>query len=199
MTTEIAQVFVCDWLAEMFGEETPITVAEIGVWQGDLSKMLLERIPAMQLLMVDSWKAGEPESDYWKSEDAAGPSRATEQDMATSLAKAKTITEFAKERRIIIVSDSVLAASMCQDESLDAVFIDGDHTLEGVFADLCAWVPKVRRCGLIMGHDYGPYENSFHGVDRAIAKYRKTSGIGDDLELGIEECWKFTRPPLPEW
>lgn len=34
------------------------------------------------------------------------------------------------------------------------VFIDGDHSLDAVRADVRAWLPKVRPGGLLAGHDY---------------------------------------------
>ena len=39
------------------------------------------------------------------------------------------------------------------DGHLDFVFIDADHTYEGVKRDIELWEPKVQENGLIMGHD----------------------------------------------
>ena len=40
------------------------------------------------------------------------------------------------------------------EESIDAVYIDGDHEYSAVVADLHAWIPKVKRGGMVAGHDY---------------------------------------------
>ena len=40
-----------------------------------------------------------------------------------------------------------------EDESLDFVFIDADHSYNGVMRDVEAWAPKVRKGGMIIGHD----------------------------------------------
>jgi hypothetical protein len=40
------------------------------------------------------------------------------------------------------------------DESLDFVFIDGNHALEYVIEDLANWSKKVRKGGIVAGHDY---------------------------------------------
>lgn len=45
------------------------------------------------------------------------------------------------------------AAQYVPDGSLDFVFIDADHTYEGCKQDLEDWAPKVRRGGVIAGHD----------------------------------------------
>lgn len=40
------------------------------------------------------------------------------------------------------------------DESLDVVYIDGDHSYESVLNDIQSWMPKICKNGLLCGHDY---------------------------------------------
>lgn len=40
------------------------------------------------------------------------------------------------------------------DESIDFVFVDADHSYEGVTEDIKFWYPKVKRGGTMAGHDY---------------------------------------------
>jgi hypothetical protein len=49
---------------------------------------------------------------------------------------------------------SVEAAKLFPDKSLDLVYIDGDHRTESVIADITSWLPKIRKGGIISGHDY---------------------------------------------
>jgi len=51
--------------------------------------------------------------------------------------------------------DSVEASELYADGSLDFVFIDGDHSYDGVKGDLEAWLPKMKPNSIISGHDYG--------------------------------------------
>ena len=46
------------------------------------------------------------------------------------------------------------AAKLYEDESLDFVFIDAEHDYKSVTKDIAAWRGKVRKGGLICGHDY---------------------------------------------
>ena len=49
---------------------------------------------------------------------------------------------------------------------VDFVFVDADHSTEGVLRDLTAWAPKVRPGGLIVGHDI-----NWRSVLRAVEAY----------------------------
>lgn len=46
------------------------------------------------------------------------------------------------------------AASRFEDNSVDLVFIDADHSEAWVRRDIAAWLPKVKPGGVISGHDY---------------------------------------------
>jgi hypothetical protein len=49
---------------------------------------------------------------------------------------------------------SRVAHSLFKNESIDFLFIDADHTYEGVKEDISLWLPKVKPGGVIGGHDY---------------------------------------------
>lgn len=51
-------------------------------------------------------------------------------------------------------SHSTVAASQMENESLDFVFIDGNHKYQYVKQDIASWFPKVRQGGIVSGHDY---------------------------------------------
>ena len=66
--------------------------------------------------------------------------------------------------------NSIDAASLYKDLSLDFVFIDGDHTYAGVRADIAAWLPKIKNGGIIAGHDYdnNSHRSTVLAVDTAL-------------------------------
>lgn len=57
------------------------------------------------------------------------------------------------------------AAKTFDDQSVDVVYLDGDHSLTAVRADIRAWMPKLKRGGWLAGHDY---HWEFPGVLRAV-------------------------------
>ena len=50
---------------------------------------------------------------------------------------------------------------------IDLLFIDGDHSYEGVCSDIRTWLPKVKNGGVLMFHDYGWAE----GVQKAVKEF----------------------------
>jgi predicted O-methyltransferase YrrM len=54
---------------------------------------------------------------------------------------------------------------MYKDRSLDFVFIDGSHEYEDVKEDIYHWYPKVKKGGIIAGHDYTTYAGVKEAVD----------------------------------
>lgn len=59
-----------------------------------------------------------------------------------------------EDRCFMIRSDSQNAVELFEDESLDFVYIDANHKYEYVKQDISLWYPKVRKGGILAGHDY---------------------------------------------
>ena len=75
------------------------------------------------------------------------------------------------------------AADLYKDESLDFVFIDAAHDYESVKKDINAWYPKIKKGGVIAGHDYF---TSPSNVKRAVDEFFeniKTNG----------PCWVYNK------
>lgn len=49
---------------------------------------------------------------------------------------------------------SLDAAMITPDESLDFVYIDANHSYENVRNDIAVWSKKVKKGGIVSGHDY---------------------------------------------
>lgn len=56
----------------------------------------------------------------------------------------------------VVLTDSVVAASLFADHSFDWVHLDARHDREHLALDIEAWLPKVRSGGWLSGDDYDP-------------------------------------------
>ena len=71
---------------------------------------------------------------------------------------------------------TTLSRLLCFSQSLDFVYIDARHDYDGCLEDIVAWYPKLKKGGLIAGHDFIPdqikeKEGAF-GVQRAAMEVR---------------------------
>lgn len=70
------------------------------------------------------------------------------------------------------------AHNLYDEESLDFVFIDAAHDMINVLKDICGWLPKVKKGGIIAGHDYG---GAHIGVNNAVDLY-----FGDIIQTEVQ-------------
>jgi len=130
--------------------------AEIGVDKGGFSNHLLSKSNLKMLYCIDPWidnfGSGHMEGYY----DPNGGNRMQE--------AADCLQEHIDAKRVELVRGTGLdVAPEMPDGCLDFVYIDGDHSLEGIFYDIYSWTPKVRTGGILSGHDYkdGPKSGMF--------------------------------------
>jgi len=127
--------------------------AELGVWYGKTYFRLLENCPDLTLIGVDNWDPKYPHFAHHKNQDA-------------NRAEVYAGAEKFGQRAGIMEMDMTEAAGRIPDESLDFVFIDGDHTYEGCRRDIETWLSKIKADGWITGHDY-----LWPGVNEAVKKH----------------------------
>jgi len=85
----------------------------------------------------------------------------------------------------LVPLDSVKAARLYPDQSIDFCFIDAGHSREEVCEDIDAWLPKIKPGGILAGHDL---QGNFPGVRQAVIeklpRYYSESG----------NCWAYQKP-----
>lgn len=166
--------FVCE-LVKYFGAKR---VAEVGVWKGQLSRMLLTRCQLDYLLMIDPL---EMQRNLFQSR-SQGPHPSMMQDgiyncrMGEETLTQEQLDELHRHlvnsfqrdfpgKSEFIRLPSVEASKKVPDGSLDLIFIDAIHLYEDVLEDIAAWLPKLKPDGILAGDDYTP---AFQGVIDAV-------------------------------
>ena len=174
------------------GKRDRIIGVEVGVHRGVLSATLLRTFPQLKLWMVDSWRAYDDSHPYRKSGD--GCAKLTLEQQERNIEAAKKAVEFAMDRTVIVRGESELVARRIMEriskgKSLfDFAFIDGDHTHEGVRADIAAWWPLVNSGGLLAGHDidHPRDKRGIWGVRRAVEEHAAECKIPFQVS---GSCW----------
>lgn len=96
-----------------------------------------------------------------------------------------------------LVMDSLSAAKIFKNNSCDLIFIDGDHSYEGIKSDIESWLPKLRKGGLLCGHDC---EGRLSGLDESLIKSNrdkdfieiqnfKFAGVHPGIVLCVDEVF----------
>lgn len=142
-------------LGDLIEKENLNNGVEIGVFWGETTFYLLERFPNLKLLGVDLWKpvtcGNKSDEGYREYEEFP-----LEDYYKEICRKAKNYPQLR-----IMRYDSAHASYFYKDKEFDFVFIDGDHTYEGVKRDIEAWKLKVSK--FVCGHDI-----HMEGVRKAV-------------------------------
>lgn len=141
---------------------------EVGVFRGALSRYLLRK-GVDRLFMVDNWLPADEQPKHYKETRDYCAGLAPD-EAAANEALARQVAAASGGRAVVLKMSSVDAARQINDGSMDFVFLDGDHSYEGLKADIAAWLPKVRKGGWIGGHDIDNPEPPFDftGVRKAV-------------------------------
>lgn len=140
---------VCDHI----GDVSEMTMVEIGCYAGESTTIWCKNFK--EVFAVDPWADGKG----YDSNDYA--SRAMSDNIENQFDN--RMSKFDNFEKIKDFSYNVV--DQFEDESLDFVYIDGEHTYDGVKKDIELYLPKIKKGGYIGGHDYKP---KWQGVMDAV-------------------------------
>jgi predicted O-methyltransferase YrrM len=124
---------------------------EVGSYKGRSTSFLAVEIAncgrQIRLDCVDTWKGNEEHQAGQPYEDSdVVNDKLYEVFMANMAPVSSLITPMRMT--------SLEAAATYADQTLDFVFLDGDHGYAAVKADIAAWWPKLKHGAILSGHDY---------------------------------------------
>ena len=140
------------------------TMVEVGSFSGVSSDVFARYVKT--LYCVDLWELNDPENETFKK---------CERLFDKVLQAHKNIVK--------IKNYSLEAVKDFPDESLDIVYIDGDHEYPNCQHDIEAWLPKVKKGGWVTGHDTH--------LDTVLVALHRT--IGKDYRNYSDTSWAWQK------
>jgi hypothetical protein len=152
------------------------TLVEIGVNKGETSQLFRHLFPEATLYLIDPWKLT---SDYGFSGTPISRKLKHYEN-----AYQRVASLFQDDPKVTLLRTSSSKGIQQVPDELDLVFIDGNHEYMQVRQDILSWLPKVRRGGLLAGHDYDQNIPMFSGVKQAVDEI-----FGRKILLGKDRVW----------
>ena len=131
-------------------------LAEIGVDEGDFSERLYKKCDPEYLYLIDLWSS----KRYGEKK--------------FNIVKNRFYDQLKKDEVKIFRDDSISVVSNFNDNFFDWIYIDTDHSFNTTYKELITWKSKVKRNGIISGHDYmmGNWKKTYrYGVIEAVHKF----------------------------
>lgn len=145
---------------------------EIGVCHGFTTKYFLENIPNIEkIYAVDSY----PSFVDWD-----GTRVTSERQEFTKRGCFDRLSSFS-DKIVFSYSNSVEFAANLKDNSLDFIFIDGDHSYDATLKDCELYWSKVKSGGLFAGHDI-----NLDTVNRAVVTFLSNLKIENEKIKVVE-------------
>lgn len=163
-------------LAELFNELGFMVGVEIGVRDGSYSLTLMQNVTDLTLYGVDPYEPHKGYRDHVRKSTFEG-------------FEAEAHTKLDDWPKYYFVRKySADAVKNIPDESLDFVYIDGDHSFYEVTHDIDKWLPKIRSGGIISGDDYFKHKgNARIHVYQAVNAYTDAWQIKPWFIVGTKE------------
>lgn len=169
-----------DFVDEYLKGKKDLIGIEIGSYAGESTSMFVKSGAFKTLYCIDPWQMG------YDPKDCCAYS---------SIVYAEIFFDYKHFMNPIIKkvkAHSEEVVDRFEDNSIDFIYIDGDHRYEAAKRDLNNYVPKVKPGGIISGHDYvdpnDPHINAkcferVFGVKKAVDEYFKKPPIKTYLDF----------------
>lgn len=121
---------------------------EIGVLDGWHALEMMEALSIKKLYLIDPWE------EYEGYDESQGNLRKTQRELQKREAVARKVLKKYEDRIEFLEAFPQDVINYFQNNSLDFVYIDGNHQYKFVKQDIKLYYPKVKKGGWIGGHDY---------------------------------------------
>ena len=176
-------------LYKMFHKAGFSVGCEIGVHAAGNALVMFQNIPGLKLYLVEPYADHECSIAKWGEYNK---NNISSHENAKKRAR-KALAGYNVEWLEMFSED---AAGKVQNNSLDFIHIDGEHSYDFGMIDIILWSRKVRVGGVASGHDYNDWEKEKPLVTRAVDDYtsaHKISFYYTDISRDRRASWFFIK------
>lgn len=173
-------------------------VAEVGSWKGLSTSVLAETVAPRRghIYAIDHWRG---------AHDTKQAQKAKSEDIYAIFKENMKKLGFWHMVHPLVMSSEV-ALEIFKDNTLDFAYIDADHSYDAVKRDILGWWSKLKRGGILCGHDCEGYYSQYpEAIREMIDQSLDLQGIPqlhagviralydcfhDDYHIAIVDIWK---------
>jgi len=156
-----------------------IVVAELGVFRGDYSQIIIDIIQPSYIYLVDIFNDGP-----FFSGDKDGENAVTIPNLFIEYEN--LVKKYEHHNNVSIIRNTTTNFLLnINSDLLQAVYIDADHSYDSVYNDLINSYNKVKQYGWIMGHDFNSGE-----VQQAVNRFCNEKNLEIEY-LTEDKCPSF--------
>jgi predicted O-methyltransferase YrrM len=168
-----------DLVKDYLLDKTNLVGIEIGSFAGASAEIFLKSNAFKTLYCIDPWEKNFDPNDM-----------STSNGLETAERK---FDEKFKDNKIIVKvkMKSVDALNMFENDSIDFIYIDGNHQYDFVKQDIENYFSKIKPGGIIAGHDYDVHQRIPHikGVKIAVDEFFKQP----PLNVYSDNSWVYIK------
>lgn len=164
--------------------------AEVGVYKAEYAEKFVKS--GLFMYAIDPWMAYQ----------GGGRTQAEQKRQNFIYSHATRVLSPYKNAQLIRAT-SMDALKYFEDGSLDFVYLDGDHSFKHIAQDIYEWAKKVRKGGVVAGHDYFYYSpkntNLICQVSPVVDAYIKVMDINKLYIIPENKEAKHKDDRYPSW
>jgi len=135
-----------------------LNIIEIGSYCGASTEIFATHFPNSTINSVDPWEMYVEDCSTYDLNQQALELKEAEQIFDKLILKYPNI--------IKNKTSSVEFSKTIKEETVDFIYIDGNHQYSSVIEDLRTWYPKIKKGGMMCGHD-----GSWESVGKALLEF----------------------------
>lgn len=142
------------WFYKYLVDQGYTKFAEIGVWKGHSISFLANLLKGKSDIEIYAIDLFDETYKYTPTDSSADENIRKQVEFIYQIYQENLKRTNTRNMITDVKGSSWDMADVFSDGQLDVAFIDADHSYDSVKKDITAWFPKIRKGGILSGHDY---------------------------------------------